>query len=230
MGSSSSAKTLVIGLLETLTLNSGLTIDGNLFELGELTHNDQTVTCAGSGAQYLFGSLDFYDLTTNNSSDKKVSAWWTTSLQVDNNLTVTDGAFYSKSDYNNVSIASEGTLELSGDITVSGDWDNDGAFTHNDHKVTFDGDVSQTIQGDNPTTFYDVTVNNTGGVVLGNSNTINHTLDLNSDSKITLGSNTLTIGSSGSISNYDSDAYIVTNGSGVLKRNGVGASNVTFPI
>jgi len=218
-----SAKTLVIGLGETLTLH------GNLLEIGELTHHSQAVTCAGSHAQYLVGSLDFYDLVINNSSsDKKVNAWWTTSLEVDNNLTISDGIFYSKSDYNNVSIASDGTLELSGDITISGNWDNNGSFTHNDHTVTFDGNSSQTIQGDNPTTFYDMTVANTSGIVLGNSNTINNTLDLNSNSKITLGSNTLTIG--GSISNYDSDAYIVTKGSGVLKRNSVGASNVTFPV
>ncbi len=231
VGSSSSAKTLVIGLLETLTLNNGLTIDGNLFELGNLVHNNQAVTCAGSGAQYLVGSLDFYNLTINNSSsDKKVNAWWTTSLQVDNTLTVTDGVFYSKSDYTNVSIASEGTLELSGDITVSGNWDNDGTFTHNNHKVTFDGLSAQTIQGDHSTTFHDCTVANTSGVVLGNSNTVNNTLDLNNDSKITLGSNTLTIGSSGSVTNYDSDSYIVTNSTGVLKRNSVGSGSTAFPI
>jgi hypothetical protein len=231
VGSSSSAKTLVIGLLETLTLNSGLTIDGNLFELGNLLHNNQTVTCEGSGAQYLVGSLNFYDLTINNSSsDKKVSAWWTTLLQVDNTLTVTDGVFYSKSDYTNVSIASEGTLELSGDITVSGNWDNDGTFTHNNHRVTFDGLSAQTIQGDHSTTFHDCTVANTSGVVLGNSNTVNNTLDLNNDSKITLGSSTLTIGSSGSVTNYDADSYVVTNGSGVLKRNSVGSGSTAFPI
>ncbi|MBN2016694.1 MAG: T9SS type A sorting domain-containing protein [Candidatus Cloacimonetes bacterium] len=231
IGSSSSAKSLVIGLLETLILNSSLSIYGNLYELGELTHNSQTVTCAGSGAQFLVGSLDFYDLVINNSSsDKKVSAWWTTSLQVDNNLTVTDGIFYSKSYYKNVNIAADGTLELSGNITVSGNWDNDGTFTHNDHKVTFDGSASQTIDGNNSTTFYDMTVTNTSGVVLGNSNTVNHTLDLNNDSKVTLGSNTLTIGSSGSITNYDADSYIVTNSTGVLKRKSVGGSNVTFPI
>ena len=230
VSSPSTAKTMIVGLLETLTLNSSLTVDGNLIELGNLNLNSQTVTLAGTSSQYLVGSLDFYDLTINNSSsDKKVSAWWTTSLKVDNNLTVTDGIFYSKSDYTNVSIASEGTLELSGDITVSGNWDNDGAFTHNDHKVTFDGSLSQTIQGDNLTTFYDMKVDNTSGVVLSNSNTVNNTLDLNSDSKITLGSNTLTIGSSGSIANVDPDSYIVTNGSGVLKRNSV-AGYKTFPI
>ena len=179
ISSSSSVKTIVIGLLANLTLSSGLQINGSLFELGGLTHNNQTVTFAGSSKQNLVGSLEFYNLTISNThASNKVSAWWCTSLSVLNNLTITDGIFYSKSDYKNVSIGTNGTLELSGNINVSGNWDNDGDFTHNDHTVIFDGSSTQTIQGDNTTTFHNLTINS-GKIVdidAGGKVTVSNTL------------------------------------------------------
>ena len=45
-----------------------------------------------------------------------------------NHLNITDGIFESASDYHDVTIASGATLELTGDITVSGNWTNDGTF------------------------------------------------------------------------------------------------------
>ncbi len=48
--------------------------------------------------------------------------------------------------------------------------------------------------------------------------------------KLTLGANTLSIGASGSISSANSSKYIVTNGTGSLVRNSVGASDVSFPV
>ncbi|HYX29113.1 MAG TPA: Calx-beta domain-containing protein, partial [Pyrinomonadaceae bacterium] len=66
-------------------------------------------------------------------------------LIVDATLEVAQGTFSSASDYNNVLIDSGATLTLTNDITVSGNWTNNGTLTHNNHKVTFDGTGAQTI-------------------------------------------------------------------------------------
>ena len=73
-------------------------------------------------------------------------------------MNVTDGIFESASDYHDVIIASGATLELTGDITVSGNWTNNGTFTAGTYGVTFDGSTAQSISGSN--TFYDLTINN----------------------------------------------------------------------
>ncbi len=48
--------------------------------------------------------------------------------------------------------------------------------------------------------------------------------------KLILGANTLTIGSTGTVLNPNSMNYVVTNGTGVLKRNGVGVASTVFPV
>ncbi len=49
-------------------------------------------------------------------------------------------------------------------INLSGDWTNNGTFTHNNGRVTFNGTNVQTIGGAATTTFYDLVVN-TGAIV-----------------------------------------------------------------
>ncbi len=65
--------------------------------------------------------------------------------------------------FHNVVINSGKTLngKTAGDgvINVSGDWTNNGTFTHNNSQVTFDGTSVQTIGGSATTTFYDLVVN-----------------------------------------------------------------------
>ena len=67
---------------------------------------------------------------------------------------ISDGIFESASDYHDVTINAGTTLELTGNITVSGTWINNGTLTPSTHKVTFDGSSAQTVT--------------TGGTGLGN--------------------------------------------------------------
>jgi hypothetical protein len=127
----------------------------------------------------------------------------------------------------NVIIASGATLTMStqigGDLNVGGSWSNLGTFTPNLRSVQFNGTLAQTLTG--ATTFDYLTLNNSLGLTLSNSVTVNQTLALTSG-KITLGTNNLT--TAGSITSSSTN-YIVTNSTGQLKRT-IGASAVTFPV
>jgi hypothetical protein len=74
-----------------------------------------------------------------------------------------------------------------------------------------------------------VTINSPSGVVLTNPLTVNGTLALSSGN-LTLGPNTLTIAASGAIAGGSAASYVVTDGIGRLKRNGLGATPAFFPI
>jgi len=69
-------------------------------------------------------------------------------------LTVASGNYVSHSQYNDVVINSGGTLTLTGDTTVGGNWTNNGGTLAGNFRVTFDGG-DQTITGN--TTFYQLT-------------------------------------------------------------------------
>jgi len=75
-------------------------------------------------------------------------------------LHVQDGIFLSASDYHDVQIDGNGALELSGDVTVGGDWiNNGGILTPNGHAVMFNGAGSQTLGGSSATSFHDLVIN-----------------------------------------------------------------------
>ena len=116
-----------------------------------------------------------------------------------------------------------------GDLYVGGSWTKNGTFTPNSRLVTFNGTSgTQTITG--ATTFDYLTFNNTGtSVSLTNSVTVNNTLTFTAG-KVTLGANNLTVASGGAISGGSSTAYAVTASTGLLIKQGVGNSPVTFPV
>ncbi len=146
----------------------------------DLTPTGGTVEFSGSVAQTisLAAGNNFYDLTINNSNaTEKVSAQGS-ALVVSNHLNITDGIFESASDYHDVPLASGSSLQLTGDITVSGNWTNNGTFTHNNHTVTFDGSTAQSIAGAN-NSFYNLTINNSSsGINLSSGVAITGTLNL----------------------------------------------------
>ena len=123
-----------------------------------------------------------------------------------NHLNIVDGTFESASDYHDVTIASGATLELTGDITVSGNWTNNGTFTAGSHTVTFDGSTAQSISGSN--SFYNLILS--GSVVT-----------LQSDLNIL---NNLTVSSS---STFDYNSRIVTI-SGATDINGTLTASTGF--
>lgn len=129
----------------------------------------------------------------------------------------------------NLNIDSNSTLNLnatSGDLYIAGNWTKAGTFNPNNRAVFFNGSANQTITDD--TTFDYLTINNAAGITLANSVINNKTLDF-TNGKITLGTNNLTIGNTGSITNFSNSKYIVTNNTGQLKQN-VAATSVIFPV
>jgi hypothetical protein len=79
-------------------------------------------------------------------------------------------------------------------LNLKGNWaNNGGTFAPGGGTVVFNGSSAQTIGGTNPTTFNNLTINNTsGGVSLGNNETVNGALTLTSGA-LGVGSNTLTL-------------------------------------
>ena len=103
-----------------------------------------------------------------------------------NDLNVTDGSLTTASDFDDVTIGSDGTLVLSDDATVSGNWANSGTFIHNNNTVTFDGTAAGKTIASGGQAFYNRTVDGTGGAW-----TTTDALTVSSDLNVTQG--TLTV-------------------------------------
>ena len=150
----------IISECGTIKVEGNWTATGNGF-----TPTGGTVEFSGSVEQTisLASGNNFYDLKINNSNaTEKVSAQGS-ALVVSNHLNITDGIFESASDYHDVTIATGSSLQLTGDITVSGNWTNNGTFIPGTHKVSFEGNSLQTVSGNN--TFYRLKINKLSGEV-----------------------------------------------------------------
>ncbi len=126
-------------------------------------------------------------------------------LVVDGTLEVAQGTFTSASDYNNVVIDPTATLTLTNDITVSGNWTNNGTFNNGGFKVTFDGAANQTIGGSSVSAFANLTISNTGAAG-------NNTVSLSQSVSDTSLNVTSGIFDQGASSNLTSGAVSVTSG------------------
>jgi hypothetical protein len=140
-----------------------LGVSGNYYMFGTFTANSSTVEFEGTSSQNISGTASFYNLTINNTHvSDKVDASGSSSFAVTNTLTITEGILYAEPDAEDIVLSANGTLELSNDATVSGDWTNNGGtFTHGNFSVSFDGSAAQTIAGSAATSFYDLEINNT---------------------------------------------------------------------
>lgn len=129
----------------------------------------------------------------------------------------------------NLNIDSNSTLNLNssaGDLYLAGNWTKTGTFNPNSRAVFFNGASVQTITG--TTTFDYLTLNNPAGLTLANNIVNNFTLNFLAGNLI-LGTNDLTIGSSGTTINATASKYVVTDGVGQLKRT-VGSVSTLFPV
>lgn len=124
-------------------------------------------------------------------------------------------------------LSSGGTLAIasSDGITSSGSSGNIQTTTRNFNtgaNYTYNGTSLQNTGSGLPSTVNNLTINNSSGVTLTNSTTVNGTLTL-TNGNITTGSNTLTIGSSGSVSR--SSGHII----GSLKKS-LSSGTATFEV
>lgn len=159
-------------------LDADIALDVDLEVLGTLdaTSQQKTLTLTGSGNQTLTGNpLNFYNLTINK-TNKTDTVTVSGKLKVTKKLTVTKGKLKSASDYGNVEIGVDGTLELTNDITVGGTWINNGDFIANTAQVAFDGTAPQAIGGTNPTRFYRLVISPTAGIFITTTPAITDTV------------------------------------------------------
>lgn len=118
-----------------------------------------------------------------------------------------------------------------GNINVTGNWINNGAtFDGSTRTVAFNGSTEQTIGGTSSTTFNNLTLSNSAGASLGNSQTVNGTLTL-SNGSATLNGYDFTFGASASLSGTPgSSKMLATNGTGKACKVFSTTGSFTLPI
>jgi small nuclear ribonucleoprotein (snRNP)-like protein len=191
--------TITNGTLTSTSHASGLTVSGNFSNSGTFTNNSGTVifNATDSGntlAGTLSGSSKFYNLTFDGVS----GAWSFTSnpsVEVNNNLTITNGTVTS----------------TSGNLTVTGNYSNAGTFTHNSGTVIMNAiDTGNTLAGtlSGSSKFYNLTFNGSGGAW---SFTSNPAVEVNNDLTITNGTVTSTSGNLTITGNYSNSGSFKNN-------------------
>ena len=176
------------------TLNAGSTsinVSGDWVNNGTFTAGTGTVTFNGTGTQTVSGSTTFNDVTVNAGSTLQLAA--NANFGYAGTFTL-DGSFDATTNSpTTVTIAGTSVQSLptgattlhsltinsgssltapSGNLSIAGDFTNNGAFTHNSGTVTLNGASEQTISsGSSVTAFNNLTVNSGATVVIPTTNT-----------------------------------------------------------
>lgn len=140
------------------------------------------------------------------------------------NLKAVNGSITNK---NSGAINNNGTLALDLDYTQN----TSATYTGGANSwLLFEGGANQSILTDAASfSLARLQVNNGNRLVMTTPLTVTSAVNLNNNGSIELGTHDLVLDPSASISNFDENSYIVTNGTGVLQQE-VGASSVTFPV
>ncbi|WP_026718791.1 T9SS sorting signal type C domain-containing protein [Flavobacterium antarcticum] len=237
----------------TLTINGRCQINANGFFYNAPNYGPNSILVYSVGGYYGRGlewsstsgagypsSIQLSNNTTLDYPNTGSSAF-AAPLQIEKNLIIDLGCslYMGYGDYGNKSsklsiggnLINNGNFSLGNmegsDLEIGGNWNSSGSFYPNDRAVFFTSTIPQTITG--PTTFDYLTLNNISGLSLQPASTVivNKTLDLNAG-KIILGNSNLTV--SGLFSNFTNINFIVTNGTGQLKRPVNNITSVTFPV
>ncbi len=205
------------GTLDAATNNKDMTVTGNwsnggLFSCGTGTVTFNSTASGKTISGNLTGTSKFNKITFNGSG-----GGWTFSNNADaaGNFTITNG-----------------TVTAPSNLNIGGHYSNSGTFTHNSGTVVLNGAANQNITGSASTTFYNLTLSNSAGALLGNHETVNNTLLLSSgnldiaDKNLTLGSAATAVGGSP----FSSSKMIIADGGGEVRKNYASAGSYLFPI
>ncbi len=178
----------------------------------DASYAGNTVNYSGGGAQNIKTPVSsYFNLSTSTSGTKTVQ----------NSLTIA-GA---------VSIGASTTLNSNGNnLTIAGNWTDNGSFTEGTRTVTFNGSNNQIITDPSNETFYNLVLNNSGAsgnnsLILANNVTSTHRITMTSGN-INTGSNILilTPTTAGSLT-YSSGIII-----GRFQRGVSGGADFLFPV
>jgi len=138
-----------------LNLNTGTFRDKALFNQNftpsKLNHNTGTfwwdISGTGSIGSFNLVDNDYYSLRATTDNTYTMSLATMAALNLAGNLTIDPNTIFSA---NNIP------------INIKGNWTNNGTFTPTSVAVTFNGNINQSIGGSSNTSFYNLTINNTG--------------------------------------------------------------------
>lgn len=230
---STSSGTLTLGANVTTSLTNGINFGASLSTVqGRLLVNGGGFVNINAPVYANTSTLEYNGVTGYGVNNEWTGNATTAGVGTPQNVTLTSSSVNLpnavRSLAGNLIIATGSTLNLNGaigsDLSIGGNWTNSGTFNPNSRQVTFRGAAAQTLNG--ATTFDFLRINNTAGLTLNDAVTNNLTLDLTAGN-ITLGTNNLTIGATGTIINAGATSYIRTNSTGQLRRT-VGSTATLF--
>jgi len=146
----------------------------------------------------------------------------------DNSTFINEGTLITLGDIINSNTA---TLQGDGQYTIEGDWTNSATFDAGISTVTFEGATNSTVTSGGDA-FYKVELSKTtADLLLADGMSITNDLNFASDdNKVLIGNNDLTFGTSATVTSYDENKYIITGGTGEVKKADLGIREFVFPV
>lgn len=212
--------------LGSLTIESGSSLNLNGFVLtldaGCITLNGGSFNASGVGSEVCYAAAAdqcvtagaYYDIMLGGTGTKTMQG----ALIISNGINI---------DNSNV------TLDVTASnyaISVAGNWTNNGTFMERSGTVQFNGSSDQSISAANTETFYNLTMNNSGGnVSLNRSVEVDNTLTLTNGDMV-LQTNDLVLGPSGTISGGGLTSYIQADNTGLVNKQFTTTGTYLLPV
>jgi hypothetical protein len=191
--------------------NGGISLGNSWINSGVFTPNQTTVTLISDDDEQFGGGVKFYNLVINSSNVAGAVFTSTSTLEVENDFTITNGTYEVTDDAHDITIG--------GDFAVA----TDGNFVAiTDSKVTFNGTSSQAINITDPTNdkFYNVDFDTDGTITLNSDIVVDGELTIIAGATLSQGANDIEL--KGNWTNYG----VFTAGTGTVVFNGTEPQNI----
>ena len=241
LGATGNATNSPLGTVAAGTsVSSGATLDLNGFTLG----TSEPLTLNGTGVSNSGALLNSSGTAVNYNA--AITLGSASSIGTNGNITL-GGGIIGGQDLTKIggatlnlggSTATLGGLTISAGTLIStsvtmnltGSFVNNSIFTHNNGTVNLNGSTSQTIGGTSTSTFYNLTLNNTAGAILGNGETVYNTLTLTTGN-LNIGINIFSFGNAANAvagGAFSATKMIIASSGGEVRKYGTTASQASF--